>query len=547
MFLQNLKIGTKLSAAFAVLGLLLLLLGGQSFWKSIQIGNQVDRLTDERLPSIIEAMNIQAEIAELSQHQLAALLAIGGTDGNNPAVDKLPDTIQLRLKNYARYVTGAAEQKAYQQAMTDWQVYHELTKQMDSMLNQNNTMQAITLFEQDGQKLQANLKQGMAALVSVSQQQVQQSREQVHQVFAASRLEILVVLGIAMMLMALFAWLVMNGISKPVSMLSRQARRIAAGELSQGELEQWQAAKRLGRDEIGQLGTAIIQMRENLSDIVTEISQSVTRLSCSVEEVSAISTQAAQGMQMQQKEVGHVSSAMSLMKSTVQDVSRSTADAASAAHEAFGATSSGNDIVLNAIQSIERVAQKIEHSGLVVQQLEQDSTRINLVLDVIRGIAEQTNLLALNAAIEAARAGEQGRGFAVVADEVRTLAKRTQDSTGEINKMIELLQSRASEAGQEMQHSRAQMLDTVELAREAGRSIDLIKEAVTHISDMNTRIAGATEEQNQVADELSRNVETIHQVSDENAQGAEHTAKACVELNQLAHQLQQLTQRFSLV
>jgi methyl-accepting chemotaxis protein len=169
-----------------------------------------------------------------------------------------------------------------------------------------------------------------------------------------------------------------------------------------------------------------------------------------------------------------------------------------------------------------------------------------MVLDVIRGIAEQTNLLALNAAIEAARAGEQGRGFAVVADEVRSLAQRTQASTAEISKMIALLQERTAEAGNAMQLSRQQMQESVGLAREAGGSIDSINGAVTQISDMNTLIATATEEQNAVTEELNRSIVNIHNAADENAQGAQQTAQACVELSKLANSLHQMTQRFTL-
>ena len=164
-----------------------------------------------------------------------------------------------------------------------------------------------------------------------------------------------------------------------------------------------------------------------------------------------------------------------------------------AAKQASRTSTQGNQVVRSAIGSIEQVSRQIEQAGSVVQQLETDSASISMVLDVIRGIAEQTNLLALNAAIEAARAGEQGRGFAVVADEVRSLAQRTQASTAEISKMIEVLQERTAEAGSAMQLSRQQMQSSVELAREAGGSIDSINGAVTQLTDMNTLIATATE------------------------------------------------------
>lgn len=214
-------------------------------------------------------------------------------------------------------------------------------------------------------------------------------------------------------------------------------------------------------------------MKENVSDIVNDISLAVSRLSSAAEEVSAISGQSAFGMQQQQDEISQLVTAMNEMQNTVYNVSQNTASSADAANEAAQSSISGSNIVHQAIASIENVSEEIEKAGAVVQKLELDSASISVVLDVIRNIADQTNLLALNAAIEAARAGEQGRGFAVVADEVRTLAQRTQDSTSEINKIIEVLQSRAGEAGLVMASSCEQVKNTVELAR--GGQVLLLK------------------------------------------------------------------------
>ncbi|HGY1339375.1 TPA: methyl-accepting chemotaxis protein, partial [Aeromonas salmonicida subsp. salmonicida] len=200
--------------------------------------------------------------------------------------------------------------------------------------------------------------------------------------------------------------------------------------------------------------------------------------------------------------------------------------------------------VNDSIKRIEQVAGAIESTAVVIRQLGDDSRNIGMVLEVIRGIAEQTNLLALNAAIEAARAGEQGRGFAVVADEVRTLAKRTQDSTSQINTIIAELQQRAEQAGTTMQQSQEMMNSTVSTAREAGASISEISGSVESISHMNIQIATATEEQGAVSEELNRNVVNISHASEEVAAGATQMAQACNDLNHLATQLQEMVRRF---
>ncbi|WP_204478344.1 methyl-accepting chemotaxis protein, partial [Aeromonas veronii] len=362
----------------------------------------------------------------------------------------------------------------------------------------------------------------------------------------SANLSVTIALVLGLILVVVLSVVLTRQIRDPLIMLARQAQRIANGDLGQGELQQWVRDSRFNRDELGQLGSAINRMQGSLSDLVSEIAGSVSQLSSAVEEVSAISSQSASGMAIQQNEVSQVATAMNEMQSTVNEVARNTTDAMSAAKDASRTSAAGSEVVRSSIASIEEVSVKIEQAGTVVQQLEADSANISVVLDVIRDIAGQTNLLALNAAIEAARAGEQGRGFAVVADEVRSLAQRTQDSTAEISKMIELLQSRAAEAGNAMQLSRHQMQESVGLARDAGTSIETINGAVVRITDMNTLIATATEEQNAVTEELNRSIVNIHNAADENAQGAHQIAQACVELSKLANTLHHMTQRFTL-
>lgn len=297
-------------------------------------------------------------------------------------------------------------------------------------------------------------------------------------------------------------------------------------------------------DEIGKTGQAFNSMLENFQAIIREVTGSAAQIASAAEEMSAITLQTSQGIQDQQAQTDQLATAMNEMSATVQDVARNTVEAANAASQASDESDTGRKVVNTAVESINALAEGVQRSATMIHRVEEDSERIGTVLDVIRGIAEQTNLLALNAAIEAARAGEQGRGFSVVADEVRTLAGRTQDSTQEIQQMIESLQARSKEAVQLMDESRDQTQIGVEQTSMAGDSLLSIVDAVARINDMNSQIASAAEEQSAVAEETSRNVETIKQIAEQSSQGADQNAQASEDLARLAVDMQKLVVQF---
>ncbi|NLQ23525.1 methyl-accepting chemotaxis protein [Shewanella sp. S-1] len=354
----------------------------------------------------------------------------------------------------------------------------------------------------------------------------------------AKMLSIIVGLGTIFFVLAM-ALLLIRQIKNPIMLLLKQTNQVSAGNLT-NKLDM----NLFARDEFGQLADSFNEMQDNLRMLVSEVSNSVVQLSSAAEEISAVALQSSNNMETQQNELNQLATAMHEMQATVQDVARNTNDAANAATQASGTATQGSETVNDSIVRIDKVAGAIEATAVVIRKLGDDSRNIGMVLEVIQGIAEQTNLLALNAAIEAARAGEQGRGFAVVADEVRTLAKRTQDSTSQINSIISELQLRASEAGNTMQQSQAMMIETVNKAKEAGESIAKISGSVSSISQMNIQIATATEEQGAVSEELNRNVANISDASEEVATGAKQMAMACNDLNHLATQLQDVVRKF---
>ena len=318
----------------------------------------------------------------------------------------------------------------------------------------------------------------------------------------------------------------------------------AANRLSQGDLTQ-QVHHRAG-DEIGRLAQAFNDMSVQFREMLSRVIDTTAKLSASSEHMATITEQTKQGVVRQQGETDLVATAMNEMAATVQEVARSAGSAAEFAEQASRESRSGREVVGTTVEAINALAQEIERVAGVIQELETHAVGIGSVVDVIKSVAEQTNLLALNAAIEAARAGEQGRGFAVVADEVRTLASRTQQSTQEIQTMIERVQGGAARAVTAIESGRSRARVSVEQAGRAGVSLDAITGAVTSINDMNAQIASAAEEQSSVAEEMNRNIVSISNVAAETARGAEQTAREGDALARLASELQGLVGQFKL-
>ncbi|MDB6141012.1 MAG: methyl-accepting chemotaxis protein [Pseudomonas sp.] len=337
----------------------------------------------------------------------------------------------------------------------------------------------------------------------------------------------------------LVIWLVGHGIARPLKQMVAMLDDIAQGE---GDLTRRLTSDRA--DELGSIANGFNTFLGKLQVMITQVVGSVQKVSDSSEHTADIAIRTNMGVHKQLAEIDLVATAVHEMTSTAQDVARNATHAAQAANHADEAAHKGMKIVQNTSVSISALAVEIGRAVAVVQTLAKDSENINAILVAIRGIAEQTNLLALNAAIEAARAGEQGRGFAVVADEVRNLAQKTQQATEEIQTMIQQLQSGTRQVVKVMEDSQTKTDESVGHAALAAQALETITKAVSVINDMNTQIASAAEEQSAVAEDINRNVINIGQVANEVASGADESSKASAELTKLAEQQRRLINQF---
>lgn len=411
-----------------------------------------------------------------------------------------------------------------------------LAKQVFEFLSVGNYNDAVSLatkvkpLEEDLEKVILEAQHEIEMFTELEAREAKESKQSATSILVVTIVLSLIV-GVAV------SWAIANNLVRRMNKVTSELGVIASGDLTAvPEVD--------GEDEIGQCQRSIVKLQQDYKDLLTRVADATDMLASSSEEVSATMLQIADNIQNQQKETEQISVAMNQMSIAVADVSGSVNSAVESTNKATSEADHGKAMVKSTVEGIERLARQVEENALVTDELEQDSQNIFTVLDVIKGIAEQTNLLALNAAIEAARAGEQGRGFAVVADEVRTLAGRTQDSTEEINQIIDKLQIGAQKATASMRVSRQQSEEVVEKAVQAGASLDQIASSVAQIDEKSTRIATAAEQQNAVAQNMNDNIHLVNEAAMHNAASVEQTTVAGQEIARIAEELSAMIDHF---
>lgn len=411
---------------------------------------------------------------------------------------------------------------------------HATAEQIRTLEPQN----ALRTYQQQTLPALSEIQQQIKAARLALEEERRQVLAKAEQTNQLAKIVVWSALVISILAAALSAWLLRKLIAEPMKQLRARSVQIANGDLTNNDLVI------SNRDEIGQAATAFNQMQQQLQQLIKTLSQSADKVAEHAAMVSHNTAQTDADLQQQTAEVEQLATAMNEMAATIAEVARhaqSTSDATSSSEQH---AAQGQKIVRRVIDAIGDIAKEVSNASATIQTVKQESLNIGTILDTIQAIAEQTNLLALNAAIEAARAGEQGRGFAVVADEVRTLAARTQQSTTEIKNLIERLQHSASAAVQTMDAGVQKANQGVGLADEAGKALTEIMQSVSAITDMTLQIASATEEQSTVVQEMDRNLLQVNKLSADTRQRSQLADQTSKELENMAQSLQHSSRKF---
>jgi len=541
MSVRNLTIGLRASLFFALMTLLMVALGGFALLQMQRMHSYSDEVDKNWLPAILASNDIGLATSRVRALTLRLLTQESTADINDTLARMQEGKAALDAADgrYEALISSEQERAAYGQFVAARDRYMAQQEVVTDLVKSGRRQAAEDAVSSKLNGYADDMVAKLAELTRLNQQGASAAAGKTSDVYGDS-VKMVLALAIASVIATIvLALMLTRSIVGPISQALQVARTIASGDLSQ-------RVQAEGNDEPAELLKALAAMRDSLSDTIEGISNASSQLASASEELNAVTEDSARGLRQQNNELEQAATAVNEMTAAVEEVARNAASTSDASRETDEHSRNGQDQVRQTVSSINALTNDLTETADNVESLAAEVNSITQMLDVIRAVAEQTNLLALNAAIEAARAGEQGRGFAVVADEVRALAHRTQQSTTEIEQMIGSVQKGASSAVQAMQGSTGLAATTLRLAQAAGEALEGVTRAVSSINERNLVIASASEEQVQVAREVDRNLVNIRDLSTQSAAGAEQTNSASQELSKLAVQLRDLVARFRL-
>ncbi|CRM10273.1 hypothetical protein [Pseudomonas sp. 24 R 17] len=541
MSLRNMNIAPRAFLGFAFIGALMLFLGVFALNQMSKIRAATEDITLASVPSIRaldEFTQLTLRLRVLSYRLL--------TNREPEVQQKTLEAFEVRNQQirtaqgiYEKLIESSEERTAYDDYVRLLGQYHQIEERMKSLSRANQVEELRSLLNNELLSNSEQVNAVLTRLLDINNKMALATNKEAEDQYTMAFNMVVSLLVIATLLTLLFAWLLTRSITLPISQALEAAEEVAEGNLTR-------PIKVDGNDEAGRLLAAMAKMQDKLRDTLQRIAGSATQLASAAEELNAVTDESARGLTQQNNEIEQAATAVNEMTSAVEEVARNAVSTSEASRNATTSAGDGRDLVQETVSAIERMSGDVQATATLIGDLANESRDIGKVLDVIRGLADQTNLLALNAAIEAARAGEAGRGFAVVADEVRALAHRTQQSTSEIERMIGSIQAGTEHAVDSMRNSTERAESTLNIAKGAGMSLDTINTAIIEINERNLVIASAAEEQAQVAREVDRNLVNIRDLSVQSATGASQTSAASNELSRLAVDLNGMVGRFRL-
>ncbi|MBA6065078.1 methyl-accepting chemotaxis protein [Pseudomonas mosselii] len=538
MLLRDMKIGKRAACLFTLLAALVLSMGSVALYETQQMDSATDEIRINWLPAVIALNEVGASLTQERAATLRTALEDGTSEGASiQLLNRIDEALRQSLRAYEATIDGEEDRALFNAFIAARKRYADLQQQVLGHISEGRMAEARRQISGPLLQRADQMMETMATLVAFNYRGAQAASQRSSDVGDDAFRVLVVSLVLIILVLVVIAVLFTRSLVAPLTEAVAVAEGIATGDLTQ-------KIAVVGHDEPAMLLHALRRMQQSLRETIGKIAASSDRLASASEELHTVTEDTSRGLQQQSTEIDQAATAVNQMTSAVEEVASNAVSTAEASQGADQATREGRDQVNQALASIQHLVADVTGTAEEIEQLANSANEITRVLDVIGSIAGQTNLLALNAAIEAARAGEAGRGFAVVADEVRALAHRTQQSTAEIEQMIGGIQGGTERAVSAMHSSQGRASGTLEVAQAAGQALELIARTIASINQRNLVIASATEQQAQVAREVDRNLVNIRDLALQTTTGANQTSASAQDLSQLALELNGLIAQF---
>jgi methyl-accepting chemotaxis protein len=538
---RDLKLRTKLISAFCVVALVASIIGAVGVVQIHEMRDADALMYNAMTVPISDLGDIRSDIQGTAANVYALLLSTNPQEDQKlvDKIDQMGGQIDQNMNQFEKTIIAQSIRDAFADFVGCRKEYLPKLNRILELAKANKKQEAYAYAKAEAAPVRQKMAAALEKLVALKEGRAKETVENNAAMASSATTTTFVVLGIGIALALAMGVTLARVIGGPVKTLAEQAGIIASGDLTV-------KVEHDSSDEIGQLAEAFKQMVNSLRETLTQVGEASSAVASASNEISSSTEQMAAGAQEQTSQAGEVASAVEEMTKTIVENSKNASSTADTAKDARVAAEQGGTVVEETVTGMKRIAEVVKQSAGTVQELGKSSDQIGEIIGVIDDIADQTNLLALNAAIEAARAGEQGRGFAVVADEVRKLAERTSKATKEIAGMIRKIQGETKGAVASMEEGTKQVDEGIKLADRAGNSLHVIVDISQKVTDMVAQIAAASEEQSSASEQISKNVEAISAVTGETAQGVQQIARAAEDLNRLTENMQQIIGRFRL-